>query len=117
MTSLQHFAKLIEQRRSSDELISAGGRFGGCDLLAHRCNESIAALGHGLYVDWLLGAVTQYPADSENVLLDDLGVDVGARPQSLENLVLRDESVAALDHILDQLESLGSHLRARRTSP
>src|SRR5215475_13939468 len=117
VAALQRLAQLVEQCRPSYQRIAVVRGFCNRHLLAHRCDEPIAALGYGFDVDRLLGPVAQDFADSKNVLLDDFGIDVRARPQSLENLFLRDQAVSVLDQILKEIKTLRGQRRACRTPP
>jgi len=71
----------------------------------------------GLGVLVIVAAIAERVSNTEDVFLDDFRIDVGVRPQRLENFLLGNDSVPALDQIMQQVECLRTERHAFLSSP
>ena len=67
--------------------------------VGHRRNEQVTALGKGLDEAWSLGAIPERSPDLEDVTAKDLGLDVGVRPDRLNQFVGCHQPAGMLDQM------------------
>ena len=83
----------------------------------HGGYEAVAALGQRLDEARLAGVVAEHLAQIQHVGTEDLGLDVGFRPESVEKLVVGDEAAGMLDQVTQDHEGPGRQSDLRSAGP
>src|SRR6185437_9002392 len=79
--------------------------------------EAVAAFGNGLDELRTGGVVPEELAQLQNIGAQDLGLDVGFRPESLEEFVVGDEALGIFNEVAQQGEGAGSEAEALAAAP
>jgi hypothetical protein len=79
-------------------------RFDGIDYWG---DEAVAAFGKGLNVAWVTGVVAEELAKLKHVGAQNLWLDIGFRPEFIQELVVSDQASGVLDQVTQNRERLG----------
>jgi hypothetical protein len=80
------------------------GRFDGFD---HQGNEAVAAFGKGLNKLWAGSVVAEELAQLKHVGAQNLRLDIGFRPEFIQEFIVSDEAAGVLDQVTQDRERLG----------
>jgi len=82
------------------------GRRGLPGLAADRCDESVAAPRQCLNVAWMPGVVTEHLAQLQHLVFQHFRLNVSARPQVVEQLIVIHELAGTLNQVSQHVERL-----------